>query len=413
MFQTIFWRTLGAALILCALPFARPLAPLNLSTAEAAETGPIKLGCVAALSGPAADIGNRLRDGAELAVAQVKNINGRPVELVVRDSKGDPTAAQRQVESLIADGIVGLLCTSLSSEGAALSAASKAGRLDIPTIHSSAVADEITGTHCNGWTFRTVPTAATIARAVAKLRELDKKLSEGGWYTLASDYLYGRSSAKAIAAAPGINIVGEAFAPLDTTDWTPYLNKITASKAQALWLPVALGSPYVQLMTQANNLGLMQQLTIFAPTGLPQEFVEQLGDSGIGINEPASAVLITEPDAKATVEAYYAIHKKAPSEGVLQSFVGASIMLQAVKSATTMSPEGVRDALQKGTFSTIVGEVRFRPADQQLVAPLWAARVQKLANPVAGASYGFVATRKFAAADVMPSIQETACKAVQ
>ncbi|MGE3065057.1 MAG: ABC transporter substrate-binding protein [Hyphomicrobiaceae bacterium] len=379
----------------------------------AAQAASIKVGCVAALSGPAADIGNRLRDGAELAIANMKTINGRPIELVVRDSKGDPSVAQRQVENLISEGIVGLVCVSLSSEGAALSAASKAGRLDIPTIQSSAVADEITGAHCNAWTFRTVPTAGTISRAVQKLRQSDKELLDGGWYTLASDYLYGRSSAKAIAATPGIKIVGESFAPLDTTDWTPYLNKIVASGAKALWLPVALGAPYVQLMTQANNLGLVQKIKIFAPTGLPQEFVEQLGDSGIGINEPASAVLATEPGAKVAVDAYFAAHKKAPSEGVLQSYVGTSIMLQAIKSAAKISPEGVRDALQKGTFDTLVGQVRFRPGDQQIVAPLWAAKVEKLATPVAGAGYGFKATHKFNPDDVMPKVEETGCKAAK
>lgn len=74
--------------------------------AHAAE--PIRIGCLAALSGSGADIGNRLREGAELAVAAHPEIAGRKVELVVRDSRSDPTVAQQQAASLAADGVSGL-----------------------------------------------------------------------------------------------------------------------------------------------------------------------------------------------------------------------------------------------------------------------------------------------------------------
>jgi branched-chain amino acid transport system substrate-binding protein len=372
----------------------------------------IRIGCIAALSGAAADIGNRLREGAELAVAQMPEINGRKIELIVRDSKGDPATAQQQVESLISDrGIVAATCVSLSSEGAALAAAAKSGRLSLPIIQSSAVADEITGTHCSPWTFRTVPTATTIARAVAKFSESHPDLAAYGWYTLASDYLYGRSSAKALAATPGIKVVGESFAPLDTSDWTPYINKVFASNAKALWLPVALGAPYVQLMTQANNVGLLQKVLVLAPTGLPQEFIDQLGQNGLGVIEPASAVLMTGSTIKPMIDAYYAKHKKAPSEGALQSFIGTSILLKAIETASPIDAEGVKTALQNGTFETPLGAVSFRKGDQQLLAPVWTAKIEKLNAPIAGAQYGFVATQKYAANDLLPPLDQTMCKA--
>lgn len=379
--------------------------------APAAAADPIKLGCVAALSGPAADIGNRLREGAELAVAAMSEIKGQPVQLIVRDSKGDPAVAQQQVESLVSDQkIVGLLCVSLSSEGAALSAAARAGRLAVPNIQASAVADDITGKSCNPWTFRTVPSATEIARAVAKYKDSRPDLAEGGWYTLASDYLYGRSSAKAFSEVPGVKLLGETFVPLDTTDWTPYLNKIATSGAKGLWLPVALGAPYIQLMTQANNLRMLERITVVAPTGLPQEFIDQLGENGVGMVEPASAVLMTEPATREVAESYHKARGKAPSEGALQSYVAASIMLQAVRDAAAQTPEGVRDALQKGRFKTIVGDVSFRPGDQQLLAPVWPARVEKLKAPVAGSQYGFVAVARYEAADLLPSVEQTGCR---
>ncbi len=222
-------------------------------------------------------------------------IAGRPVELLVRDSKSDPSVAQQQAASLQSEGVSGLLCSSLSSEGAALSAAARAGRMPVPDVMASAVADEITGKSCNQWTFRSVPSATTIAHAVARFTAAQPTLSAGGFYILGSDYLYGRSSGRAFSEIPGIKIVGESYAPLDTADWTPYLNKVSQSGATGLWLPVALGSPYVQLMVAANAMKLLQHTTVMAPTGLPQELVDQLGEAAVGVVEPASAVLMTQP----------------------------------------------------------------------------------------------------------------------
>jgi len=377
--------------------------------APARAADPIRIGCLAALSGPGADIGNRLREGAELAVAATKTIDGRPVELVVRDSRSDPAVAQQQAASLAADGVAGLLCVSLSSEGAALSAAARAGRLDLPDIQASAVADDITGKSCNPWTFRTVPSATEIARAVSRFQAGQPKLAEAGWYVLGSDYLYGRSSGKAFAAIPGIKLQGETYAPLDTTDWTPYLNKVMASGATGLWLPVALGSPYVQLMIAANTMRLLDRITVLTPTGLPQDLLEQLGANVVGVVEPASAVLMTQPDVVPVASAYAGAHGHAPSEGVLQSYVAADVMLQAIAAAKSPDPAAVRDALHAGKFHSIVGGFGFRAGDGQAEAPIWSARIEKLPAPVAGAGYGFVATARYEAAEVLPPLAETGC----
>ena len=391
--------------------FTLPVALLALLlggvSARAAE--PIKLGCVAALSGAGADIGTRLREGAELALAARPEIGGRPVQLIVRDSKSDPSVAQQQAASLQSEGVSGLLCSSLSSEGAALSAAARAGRMPLPDVLGSAVADEITGKSCNPWTFRVVPSATTIAHAVARFTADQPKVSAGGFYILGSDYLYGRSSGRAFSEIPGIKIVGESYAPLDTADWTPYLNKVSQSGATGLWLPVALGSPYVQLMVAANSMKLLQQITVIAPTGLPQEIIDQLGEAAVGVVEPASAVMMTEPASIPIADAYRAKYGRAPSEGVLQSYLATSIMLQALAAAKDTTPAAVRDALQAGSFDTIVGPVRFRAGDQQAIAPVWAGRVEKLAAPVAGSVYAFRSVQKFAASDVMPTLEQTGC----
>lgn len=377
-------------------------------SSQAAE--PIRIGCVAALSGPGASIGTRLKEGAELAIKNASKVGDRPLELIVRDSKGDPTVAQQQVRGLIQEnGIVGLLCTTLSSEASALSAGARTGRLSVANIHSSALANEITGKYCNEWTFRTVPSADAISNAVSRFKTNDPTLAQAGWYILASDYLYGRSVAESFKALPNTKILGESYAPLETMDWTPYLNSIVASGAKGLWLPVANGAPYVQLLSQAKNLNLLERITILAPSGLPQDLVDQMGDSGVGIIEPASAVLLSAPATKPVAEDYFKTYARPASEQTLQSYIGANILVQAIQQAKQVTAEGVKTALQTGTFKTIVGDVKFRPGDQQIVAPVWSARIQKLPQPLAGANYTFISTAEYPPATYLPALESTGC----
>jgi ABC-type branched-subunit amino acid transport system substrate-binding protein len=162
-------------------------------------------------------------------------------------------------------------------------------------------------------------------------------------------------------------------------------------------------------MVAANGMQLLRHTTVMAPTGLPQEIIDQLGEAAVGAVEPASAVMMTEPASIPVAEAYRTKFGRAPSEGVLQSYVAASIMLQALAAAKDTSPEAVRDALQSGSFNTIVGPVRFRKGDQQAIAPVWSARIAKLPAPVAGSTFGFVAAQKYAAEDVMPTLEQTGC----
>jgi ABC-type branched-subunit amino acid transport system substrate-binding protein len=94
---------------------------------------------------------------------------------------------------------------------------------------------------------------------------------------------------------------------------------------------------------------------------------------------------------------------------VLQSYVAAQVMLQAIEAAKSPSAPDVRDALQSGRFKTIVGELAFRPGDQQALAPVWPAAVKPLTPDVAGAKFGFVATDRYEAADMLPEVAQTGC----
>ena len=75
----------------------------------------------------------------------------------------------------------------------------------------------------------------------------------------------------------GQNYVGDAFAPLDTTDWSPFIARARASGATAVMMSVTLGTPLLQFVQQANEFGLTKEAQLVAPIGLPDWLVAKLG----------------------------------------------------------------------------------------------------------------------------------------
>src|ERR1700759_4788141 len=68
-----------------------------------AANEPIKIGSLPALTGPSSAAGVGMNRGTELAVAEINaagGIEGRKIELVVRDTQSDPTKAVNAVAEL-------------------------------------------------------------------------------------------------------------------------------------------------------------------------------------------------------------------------------------------------------------------------------------------------------------------------
>ena len=84
---------------------------------------PIKIGFSAELTGARGELGVMARDGALMAVSEINaagGINGRPIELIVKDDQGDPEIARQVDEELIAEGVVAVIGHITSGQTAAV-----------------------------------------------------------------------------------------------------------------------------------------------------------------------------------------------------------------------------------------------------------------------------------------------------
>jgi len=90
------------------------------------------IGCILPLSGPYGTFGNRALMGIELALNQFNaQPHVDPVQLLIKDSKGDPNEAVRALESLaLKNYVIGVIGPMITSESAAI----KAQALKVPIM---------------------------------------------------------------------------------------------------------------------------------------------------------------------------------------------------------------------------------------------------------------------------------------
>ncbi len=164
-------RFAGSALAAVALGGAALDATACVQRPEAAIE-PIKVGVVNPISGALASLGPQWEDAARLAQEDVNAgggvFDGRPLELVFKDSGTDPDTAVAAANELVDEGVVGLVGPATSGESTRV-LADVVEQAQIPMISCCATATELTeGNSPNsGFFFRTTPSDKLQGKALA------------------------------------------------------------------------------------------------------------------------------------------------------------------------------------------------------------------------------------------------------
>jgi branched-chain amino acid transport system substrate-binding protein len=102
--------------------------------ARAASAEPIRIGWMQALTGPSSAAGIGFHNGSTYAVNKHNAAGGRPIELIVRDTQGDPTKAVNAAQELIARSrVVAILGPGNSGES--LATTPIIARAGVPHMH--------------------------------------------------------------------------------------------------------------------------------------------------------------------------------------------------------------------------------------------------------------------------------------
>jgi branched-chain amino acid transport system substrate-binding protein len=326
-------------------------------SAWAAE--PIIIGFHAPLTGFAASDGKSASIGAELAVEQVNaagGIKGRPLKLVTYDDQ-----AKQELAITIANKLIGqdkvVIAVSGSYSAPTRSAATVFQEAKIPYISAYAIHPDITraGEYC----FRTSFLGEIQGKGGAKLIGdlLGKK--KVVMITLQNDF--GKSLAdgfKQVAGQYGIKIINEYEYSMKDRQFGSLVAKVKADNPEAIY---ASGYYFTAgpLVSQLRAAGVTA--TIIGQEGYDsQKFIEIAGPAAEGVIITTS--LDRDSDVPETKNFIQAFEKKA---GFKADMVAASahtaviVAAAALRSAASMDPKTLRDAISKTKIKASTGLISF------------------------------------------------------
>ncbi len=367
------------------------------SVVTAQEGEPLVIGLLTDQSGPLTIYGYELEYGFKLGLLYATGVNpadynnnmdealaavtiaGRPVTVEMRDYGGDADTAASQARELIEQAGAEIL---VGAPGSGVMAGVQQTALDSDVIlfAGPAASPAITGANFNVNTFRVCRNTFQDFLAFAPYAA---ESGIGSMVILAVDTDFGRGSAAAAQGtlgAGGITFTGDPiYAPEDTTDFTPYLQQVLDSGADAV-LPIWAGNSSVTLFQQIAELGVSEQMTVVAAFN-SNDIVALSDPSTIG-NVSWIVYHYSFPDNEindALVEGYRAVYNDNPDLFSECSFATAQALVAAVEATGGDTlPETMIPVLEGMIFEGPKGTYGIRPSDHQALVPMYIARLANL-----------------------------------
>jgi len=338
----------------------------------------IRIGMPCALTGPLGSVGDQMRRGAELWAKTVNakgGVLGRPIELFISDTSGDPaTCVRKAQEAVERDNCHLLFGMTLSSE--ALAVVPKLAEWNAIFISSDNGDGRLTGESFVPNFFRANISGPMGARAVSLyLRDAPFK----SFYGLGMDYAWGRNSVAVFESEmkrAGKNFAGSVFSPTGTKDFSTYITKIRNSGADAMYFALA-GDDLNAFLVQAKQYRLNEKVQILTEV-VDMITVRAVGEAAIGlVGSTRYSAAIDTPANKTFVALWQNEYGRLPDGNDGEQWQACQVLQAGIEAAGTTDLEPLRGALAKVAIDGVKGHVAMRECDHQVVQPGFILRVEK------------------------------------
>jgi branched-chain amino acid transport system substrate-binding protein len=316
------------------------------------DTGPIKIGMVAPLTGPYAPLGSGDKAAAEQEVKKINaggGINGRTVELTVKDDKSEVPQSVSAYNQFAADRSYSAVLSS-ANVSASTAIGPSAISTTTPTLALGPVTAYAGGS--NPYVF-TIP-----ATPVVYAQKMVEYFSAQGIKSLSIAYngkdAYGptgNDGTKAAAQAAGIKVVlDEPFDP-GATDFTPLITKVKAAKADAFLLWGAGPAPVI-ITKQLQGTGIKLYATGANASSL---YIQPAGKAAEGVVMSSSIAVagseLPPGPLKSLVDAFAAQWQSAnkgvyPPQFAFDGVTGIQLLKAAIEEAGSTDRKAIRNALE-------------------------------------------------------------------
>lgn len=323
------------------------------------ESNTIKIGVVAPQTGAVAAYGEGARDGILLAIEKINaagGINGKKIEPIVEDNKGDQAETTNVVNKLISkDKVVAILGPVIS--GTSNVAGPICTKEKIPMITPTATAVEVTkaGEYVSRVCFLDSYQGAVMAKFAA---ENLKAKTAALLFDVASDYSIGMKDVftKEFAKYGGKILQTVSFTSGDT-DFSAQLTKLKAAKPDVIYLPAYYNDDAL-ILRQAQSLG------ITAPFlgGDGWDAQELISSGGKAVEGCYFTTHYSTSDPSEIVQSflkdYQAKYKKAPIVFAALGYDAARLLAEAIQRADSLDSEKIKDQINKTKdFKGVTGNI--------------------------------------------------------
>lgn len=308
-----------------------------------AQANTIRIGMPTILSGRVAILGTSSRAAAQLAEKRFNDaggLDGRMIELVIRDSKAAPDEAARVTRDLInSDGCEIILDGEASSGAFAVQEVVR--QLGVLCIHTNSETSSLTADPKirADTAFRSARQG--IHDAVAGglyASSIAKEQNKRSWMTCSPDYAYGRDNTAQFVEYlklydDQIEVTDQLWPKLFEPDYTAYVTRIQQGKPDAIYSAL-WGGDLVSFIEQGNLYGLFSGDMSYFSGGLADPpILEAINQLPSGLH----SVFRYDPnypdtdENQAFADAYSAIEKQLPTNWSWQTYTGLEFILEALR----------------------------------------------------------------------------------
>ena len=320
---------------------------------------PVKIGMVTTLSTKAGYLGEDVRDGFKLAIAQEEGmLGGVPVELLVEDDGRDPGKAKQIANRFVKRDNVKIM-TGIIFSNVALAVVPKVVRGEVLYISPNAGPSDLAGKGCNENYFNVAYQNDNLDEVVGKY------VSDSGFknvYLLAPNYPAGKDHLAGFKRYYTGKISGEVYTKLGQSDYAAEISALRAAKPDAVFffLPGGMGINFIKQYSQA---GLNKTIPVFGPAfSFDERLLGAVGAAAKGVKNGSQWTHdLDNPANKQFVEAFRAAYDRTPTLYASQGYEAARLIGSALKSVggDVTRFDQLRAAVRKADFESVRGQFAF------------------------------------------------------
>ncbi len=359
---------------------------------------PIKIGLITDLTGGLALYGVMTNRSFQLGMEYASGAAGTAidatttsykfgdceVQVLLRDDKGSAEQTATLARELIERDKVNLLVGTVSS-GSTATLQEIAKESKVPLIVAPAAANDITGVNFNEYTFRVSRNNyQDFINLCQYLTTQYKKFIQ-----IAPDYSFGYGGAAAARDActkfGGEFVADDIFAPLDTSDFTPYMEQIAESGAEA-WIVTWAGGGFIPMFQAAKEFGVLDDLGMGASFFDNRTMAAIFGPVADKMQGQASGILYhyTAPNNPINdwlVEQVKARYGEPPDLFDADGMNAALLAVKALEKAGSTDPAALIEAMEGIEFDGPKGTIYIRPEDHVAIQDMYILKLMDLAAP--------------------------------